>query len=109
MELKPDYLARLSRIERFITNRPFQVDGYLHLHVFPYLSIGTNMGLSCLIQNVEPRGVGVTTLANRYLDMRLTADGERAGPQIDAIRRLADQFTTTLSAEDKSIVEKVQL
>jgi choline monooxygenase len=109
MELKPDYLARLSRIERFIPNRPFRVDGYLHLHVFPYLSIGTNMGLTCMIQNIEPRAAAVTNLMNRYVDMELTGPGERVGPQIDAIRSLADQFTTTIGTEDREIVERVQL
>jgi len=32
-ELKPDYLARLSRNRAVYPNRPFRADGYLHLHV----------------------------------------------------------------------------
>ncbi len=108
MKLKPEYLSRMARLERFIDKRPFKVDGYFHLLVFPNLSIGTNMGLTCMVQTVEPRGVSASNLMNRYVNMRLTAEGERAGPQIEAIRQLADQFTTTIGVEDRDIVERVQ-
>lgn len=107
-KMQPEYLERFRRLERFVENRPFKVDGYLHLHVFPNLSIGTNMGLTCMVQTLEPRQVDKTSLVNRYADMRLIGKEERKGPQIDAIRRMASQFNATIGEEDRSVAERVQ-
>jgi phenylpropionate dioxygenase-like ring-hydroxylating dioxygenase large terminal subunit len=107
-KMKSEYLKRFARVERLIANRPFRVDGYLHLHVFPLLSIGSNMGMTCMVQSFAPGSASGTTLLNRYIDMRLTPTGERVGPHIGAMRHLVNRFNTEIGLEDRRVAEDVQ-
>jgi hypothetical protein len=62
-----------------------------------------------MVQNIMPKTPAQTGLLNQYVDMKLTGDDQRAGPEIAAIRRLADQFTSVVGAEDRQILKQVQL
>lgn len=105
VDLKTDF----SKIEEIYQHRPYKIDGYFHLFIFPNLTLASSYGSSFSLQHFVPISETQTSFVSYVFQTRLDANLSRKQQVIlSAMNETIVDFNRTVFEEDKYICEQVQ-
>jgi phenylpropionate dioxygenase-like ring-hydroxylating dioxygenase large terminal subunit len=100
---------QLQPIDTQLDTRPFKTNGYLHLFIFPNLTIASTLGTSFSIQTFIPINPGETCFTSRVYETRL----EKESSKTKAIQKIFNHsvidFNRRVFEEDRLVCNQVQL
>lgn len=101
---------KVTRVHRPYQKRPYKIDGYKHLIVFPNILISSTYGISFNLSSIVPIDAE-SSLFTSYVFM--TKSNEEAKVDKDSMQLMYEKslidFNRKVFDEDKEICEKVQI
>ncbi len=105
VDLKTDF----SKIEEIYQSRPYKIDGYFHLFIFPNLTLASSYGSSFSLQHFVPISATQTSFVSYVFQTKIEANLSRKQQIIlGAMNETIVDFNRTVFEEDKFICEQVQ-
>lgn len=100
-------LAKNAKIANVYATRPWQIEDYLHILIFPNLTIASAFGTTLSIQQITPLSATETRFVSHVFGTNL--DEKITGSAIvKAFNESAVHFNRQVFAEDKQICEMAQ-
>jgi phenylpropionate dioxygenase-like ring-hydroxylating dioxygenase large terminal subunit len=98
-----------DKISDMYQSRPYSIDGYFHLYIFPNLTLASSYGSSFSLQTFTPKGSDATDFVSYVFQTKLNDTLTRKQEvMLHAMNQAIVDFNKTVFSEDKYICEKVQ-
>jgi phenylpropionate dioxygenase-like ring-hydroxylating dioxygenase large terminal subunit len=107
-QLRENVTRAMAPIGRMLKSRKYQPAGYVHLLVFPNITIATTLGLTFSIQHFIPLGVGETEFVSYLFSTTVGDEDQDKLSIIQAVNESAVKFNREIFEEDRVVVEQVQ-
>lgn len=104
----PDWLARWQALARTLGRWPFAFDRYVHVSLFPNLTVTLFMGYLFHIQYFHPAAVDRTTLHSRICSVLCERQTEEGAGIMRSVHAEAIKFAHRVFEEDRRICGLVQ-
>jgi phenylpropionate dioxygenase-like ring-hydroxylating dioxygenase large terminal subunit len=108
--IQVDLHTDFQKIEGMYQSRPYKLDGYFHLYIFPNLTLASSYGSSFSLQHFVPLNANQTSFVSYVFQTKLD-DGQLSRKEQIMLNAMNDSivnFNRTVFEEDKYICEKVQ-
>ncbi len=98
-----------QKIESMYHSRPYKLNGYFHMYVFPNLTLASSYGSSFSLQHFVPLNANQTSFVSYVFQTKLESELSRKEQvMLNAMNESIVRFNRTVFEEDKYICEKVQ-
>jgi phenylpropionate dioxygenase-like ring-hydroxylating dioxygenase large terminal subunit len=108
--IEVDLETGFDKIQNIYSSKPFALNGYLHVFVFPNLTIASSYGASFSIQQFIPLSQGKTKFVSYVFQTILDENllSKRDQIIVSSMNDSIVEFNRTVFSEDKYICEQVQ-
>lgn len=106
--LDPGLTKKLANPLRALASRGCHLPGYLHIHLFPHVTVASSFGTTFSLQVFEPLNPGATHFTTHVFRPALKSPSASASTISDTLCESARVFNEQVFHEDKEICEEVQ-